>query len=303
MRAAAGQVPDEPGVDRAEQQLACLRARPRAGHVLKHPAELCAGKVSVEQQAGLFTEQGFESPRPQRVAVFRRAPALPDDRRADGLPCFLIPDDDRFTLVRDADGRHFGSVRTCFCKRLPRHLKLHGEDLLRVVLHPAGLGIMLRKLPLRDLHERLLPVEQDGAARCRALIQSEDIAFHLAWCSFPFLKGFEKEKRAGNAVRLRVPVLCFWNVILIDTLIIGAARRACQQQMRLFWALSARSDLAEDGIHLRARAGLPRPQDQRVPRGGGEAHETLHRLRILRKGHQKTDRHFRTHKRITSKNY
>ena len=164
MRAAAGQVPDEPRVDRAEQQLARLSARPCAGHVLEHPMKLCTGKICIQQKPGLFPEQRFKPFCAEQIAVFRRAPALPDDCRADGRAGFFIPNDDRFPLVCDADGRDVPRCGARLFKRFARHLKLYGKDLLCVVLYPAGLGVMLGKFPLCDLHERLLPVEQDGAA-------------------------------------------------------------------------------------------------------------------------------------------
>src|SRR5262249_49613870 len=50
---AAGELPEEPGVDRAEAELAGRRPLARAADVVEHPADLRAGEVRVEDEPGL----------------------------------------------------------------------------------------------------------------------------------------------------------------------------------------------------------------------------------------------------------
>src|SRR5699024_11812994 len=47
---AARQVPQKEGVDRAEQELARLRAAAREGHVVEDPADLGGGKIGVRDR-------------------------------------------------------------------------------------------------------------------------------------------------------------------------------------------------------------------------------------------------------------
>ena len=52
----AGELPDEPCLHGAEQQLAPLRPRPDARHILQNPAQLGTGKIGVDDQTGLAPE-------------------------------------------------------------------------------------------------------------------------------------------------------------------------------------------------------------------------------------------------------
>src|SRR5262249_9510342 len=55
---AAGQLPDEPGINGPERQLAGLRSRTRAGDVVEDPGELAAGKISVNDEASSVADEG-----------------------------------------------------------------------------------------------------------------------------------------------------------------------------------------------------------------------------------------------------
>ena len=50
-------------------------------------------------------------------------------------------------------------------------LDLGGPDLQRVVLDPAGLGIDLSELLLRDAADLAGLIKEDGAATCGALVE------------------------------------------------------------------------------------------------------------------------------------
>ena len=100
---AARQVPQKEGVDRAEQELARLRAAAREGHVVEDPADLGGGKIGVRVQTGARVD-------PLAVLFFDLftigggAAALPDDRVVDGLAREAVPYERRLALVGDADG-------------------------------------------------------------------------------------------------------------------------------------------------------------------------------------------------------
>ena len=174
---ATGQVPDEPGIDRAEQQVALLRLFPRAGHVLQDPADLRAGEIRVDLQAGLGADLILPL-RLQALAVVRRSAALPDDGVVYGQSRILIPDDRRLSLVRDADGRDLLRLGAGFQDRFLRHAQLGRPDLHRVMLHPARMGIDLFEFLLRDRHLIAFAVKDDAAVACGARIQGHDVFRH-----------------------------------------------------------------------------------------------------------------------------
>ena len=108
---AARQLPDEPRLDRAEQQLAALRTLTRAGDVFEQPVDLRAGEIGVDDEASLGAEGIGQALGLERVAVFARPAALPDDGVVDRLAGDLIPDDRGLALVGDADGGDVGGSR------------------------------------------------------------------------------------------------------------------------------------------------------------------------------------------------
>ena len=112
---AAGQLPDQPGVDVAEQQFAGAGALARAGHVVENPADLAGGEVGVDDEPGLARDG--RRPRGaagQLGAVIGRAAALPDDGGRDRLAGRAVPDDGGLALVGDADGGNLAARPRAF---------------------------------------------------------------------------------------------------------------------------------------------------------------------------------------------
>ena len=106
VRAAVGparEVPDAPGVDVAEHQVAGLGPRARAVDVVEDPAHLGPGEVRGERQTGLLAEPVLPAVRRQRVDDVLLPRVLPHERVVDGLARVPVPDDRRLALVRDAD--------------------------------------------------------------------------------------------------------------------------------------------------------------------------------------------------------
>ena len=125
----AGELPDEPAVHRAEQDLAPVGALAEPVHIVQQPAQLRAGEVGGERQAG----PGREEPGVEGVEDRPGAGVLPDDRVVDGPAGRAVPDERGLPLVGDADrldrpvAGGFGDDRLDV-----------GPDLLGVVLDPAG---------------------------------------------------------------------------------------------------------------------------------------------------------------------
>src|SRR6267378_8091044 len=57
VRAVAGEMPDEPGIDGAEGELAALGARSRAGNMVQEPGDLGAAEIRIYHQAGALAHQ------------------------------------------------------------------------------------------------------------------------------------------------------------------------------------------------------------------------------------------------------
>ena len=179
MHPAAGELPDEPGVHRAEEQPARLGLFSRAGHVLQNPLDLGGGEVGVHQQARVVLHIGGElRVLFQRFAKRGGAPALPHDGVVNRTAGLLVPDDGGLPLVGDADAGDLPHVHPALSQHLHQHAVLAGVYLHGVVLHPAGMGIVLGEFLLGKLHDVLVFVEQDAAAAGGALVQGDHVLFH-----------------------------------------------------------------------------------------------------------------------------
>src|SRR5215470_5060016 len=143
---AARELPDEPGIDGPERQLAAGGALGGARDVLEEPAELRAGEVRVEDESRLATDDVFHAARPELVAEGRRAPVLPHDRPVDRATGPPVPEDGRLALVRDAERGDVAPTDTRAPTRLTQHAERDPPDLLRVMLDPARPRVVLREL-------------------------------------------------------------------------------------------------------------------------------------------------------------
>ena len=99
----AGQVPDEPGIDRAEQGVAGLRLLARTGDVGEQPMQLEAGKIARQRQAGLGAQAILAAVGREARHQVVDARVLPDERVAERLAGAPIPQKRGLALVRDAD--------------------------------------------------------------------------------------------------------------------------------------------------------------------------------------------------------
>jgi hypothetical protein len=136
----AGELEDEPGVDRAEDR----PLGPRG--VAQQPLDLGPGEVGVDRQPGALAHQRLVSGLPQLVAAPRGAAVLPDEGPVDRLAAVRVPGDDGLALVGDPDRIEVGALDPRRGDRLGGDPPGHLPDLVRVVLDPAGLREELLEL-------------------------------------------------------------------------------------------------------------------------------------------------------------
>ena len=158
----AGQLPDEPRVDRPEGEV--------ARGLAEDPLELRRREVRVrDEPRPVADEVGGEL-----LAALGRAPVLPDDGAVGRLAARPIPDDRRLALVRDADRGEIGRRRARLLQRLAGGRKHGLPELVRVLLDPPGPRIVLRHLAVAaPLRPQGFVEDEAGRAR-RPLVDSQD---------------------------------------------------------------------------------------------------------------------------------
>ena len=182
VRAAAGQLPDQPGVDGPEQQLAPRRPLAGAGVGVEQPLELGAREVGVEQQAGALGDHRLVPGGAQLGAERAGAAVLPDDRPPERLAGRPVPDQRGLALVGDADRRDRAGSEPRPLDRGAADRGGRGPEVGGVVLDPARLREMLRELLLGGADHRHPLVEDDGPARGRALVDGQDVGHRASPC-------------------------------------------------------------------------------------------------------------------------
>src|SRR5207253_496916 len=133
------ELPDEPGIDRAEGELAALGARARAGNLVEDPRDLGAAEIRIDHEPGLLLYERFGAVFFQLRASLRGAPVLPDDGVVDRLAALAVPEERGLALVGDADRHQILQGEVFFPQRLARHVALRPEQIQRIVLDPARL--------------------------------------------------------------------------------------------------------------------------------------------------------------------
>ena len=192
---AAGQPPDQEGVDRAEGDLAGFRLRPQSLDVVQQPGDLGAREIGIEQQAGLFGEQRLAAIRLETVAQIGGAPVLPDDRPVHRFARLAVPHRHRLALVGDADRRDVSRRDTGLAHCLAAGVDHAGPDILEIVFDPAGTRKVLRKLFLADTGDFLPAVENDRPRRGRPLVYRQYITAHPASSLQFFPEGIKTRSR------------------------------------------------------------------------------------------------------------
>ena len=163
MHSAAGEIPYEPCLDRAEEQLIRLGERTCSRDIVNNPLYLRAGEIRVYNKTRLILYVFLHAVRLYLLAELRRAAALPDDGVVDGLARLPVPHNSGLALIRYADSGYILGLYLARSKDGSHRLELAEKYLHRVMLDPACGGIDLIELLLRLGYNIALFVENDGA--------------------------------------------------------------------------------------------------------------------------------------------
>ena len=172
----ASQLPQEPGVDRPERELAGLGALAGARYLVEQPPDLRPREIGVQDQAGPLAHEGLEAIGTQPLAERRRPAALPHDGAMDRRARRPVPDDCGLALVGDPDGGDVGRAHTRLGERHGRRLSHRGPDLFRVVLDPARLRIVLGQLSIAARDDSPVGVDDESRRARRSLVERQDDA-------------------------------------------------------------------------------------------------------------------------------
>ena len=117
--------------------------------MIKYPLNLCRRKIGVYNKSRLLLEFLCESFFFQRIARICCAAALPYNCMVYGNSCVSVPHNRGLALIGDTNRCNILRGSANHIHRLDCNAKLACPDFVRIVLHPAGLGEILGKFPLR----------------------------------------------------------------------------------------------------------------------------------------------------------
>ena len=179
MPLAARQIPNQPAIHRAKQQLAAFGAVSRARHVIKNPTDFRRGKIGIHEQTGRLADIRFQAAGAQILRHRRRSAALPDNRRCDGFSRLFIPDNGCLALIGDTNGGNLLGPDSQRSNRLLTNRALYLPDFSRRLFHPSVMRIYHVQLTLFHRTHIVLLIKYNTAGTGRACVNRKNILFHV----------------------------------------------------------------------------------------------------------------------------
>ena len=169
---ARDQVPGQEAVHRAKAQLSALRPLVQVQPV-QQPGQLGAGKIGVGNQAGFLADLVPVALLHKPFHIVGGAAALPHNGVMHALPGFTVPQQGGFPLVGDADGGNVLHIHAAELYRLAQGGDLRFQNVVGIVLHPAGLGENLGELHAVGGQHAPRRVKDNGPGAGGSLIQGD----------------------------------------------------------------------------------------------------------------------------------
>jgi hypothetical protein len=166
----------EEGIDRAEPGGPRLHSAGDPFVVLEKPGELPGGEVRVEGHPASLPDLRVTPLRLQPVQDLLRTLVLPGDDRGQRPAALGVPREDRLALVVEPAGCNLGSV----VQKLGDCADHRVDDHLRVLLHPAGLGMAEGLLAAHLFYRPKIGIEDHRLDGGRPLVDPQQEAHRSA---------------------------------------------------------------------------------------------------------------------------
>ena len=176
---ATGEVPDAPGVDVSEHDVAGIDLVTKTVDVVDQPPGLGSREVRRYGETRRGSEAILAAIRGQLVADLVSAGVLPHERVVDRLAGVSVPEHGGLTLVGDSYGRKVAGLDSGLVERALDDLLAALPDLLGVMLDPTRLGVDLLVLLLIEVHHVPAVIEDHETGTRGALVESSYVLGHI----------------------------------------------------------------------------------------------------------------------------
>ena len=169
MSLTTGQLPDQPGINSTENQIASLRASLGALNMVENPSNLGTGEVSIDGQTSLVFELLSESLSLQAICNVSGLTGLPNNCVIYWTTSILIPNYSGLTLVGDTHGSDVASLQTTLLQSALHYFTHGAPDLICIMLNPTRLREVLSKLLLCNAYNLGVLIKDDcpvGSGTC-----------------------------------------------------------------------------------------------------------------------------------------
>ena len=174
MDPAAGQLPDQPGLDGSEKHFALLCPFPESFHILQHPLQLRGRQIAGGIGTAFFLDHcrlGFA----HTAADFLSPIALPADDMVNRIAAGLVPYNKSTGLNRDSQCQNISGIH--LFQALDKNLAGLIENFGGILLHPAGLGVILMVGQIGAVYRSCQLVKKHGLGSRGTLIDGCNV-FH-----------------------------------------------------------------------------------------------------------------------------
>ncbi len=172
---AARQVPDEKGVNVAEDRVAGLGQLAHAFYIFENPSDFQAAEIRCKRQPGLGTKTVLPAGSRQFADVVRDPRVLPDKSVGKRLAGFAVPNNGSLPLVGDTNRGQVLRLELAIRHRFRHHFARALPDFFRVVLNPSRFGINLLVFFLGDRDDAARAVKHDEPSAGCPLINCADV--------------------------------------------------------------------------------------------------------------------------------
>ena len=121
MNSTLRQIPNQPGIHRPKKQITCFCLLPRSCNMIQYPRNFRCRKISIRNQSRRLSYIIGQTIFHQFFNVICCSSALPHNRIVNRLSCMPVPDNRRFSLIRDTNPRYIFAGHTNFTHRLCRN--------------------------------------------------------------------------------------------------------------------------------------------------------------------------------------